>query len=36
LEVAPDSESAQAIMALAEVVAGSRSGSIRKPLTVLG
>jgi ATP-binding protein involved in chromosome partitioning len=29
LEVAPDSESAQAIMALAEVVAGSRPGTIR-------
>jgi ATP-binding protein involved in chromosome partitioning len=36
LETAPDSEAAQAITSLAEVVAGSRAGSIRKPLTVLG
>jgi ATP-binding protein involved in chromosome partitioning len=36
LEVAPDSESAQAISALAESVAASRAGTIRKPLTVLG
>ena len=36
LEVAPDSESAQAISALADSVAASRAGIIRKPLTVLG
>jgi ATP-binding protein involved in chromosome partitioning len=36
LETEPDSEAAQAIVSLAEVVAGSRAGSIRKPLTVLG
>ena len=36
LEVAPDSESAQAISALAKSVAASRAGTIRKPLTVLG
>jgi ATP-binding protein involved in chromosome partitioning len=36
LETAPDSEAAQAIVALAEVVAGTRAGMIRKPLTVLG
>jgi ATP-binding protein involved in chromosome partitioning len=36
LEVAPDSESATAIVALAESVAASRAGIIRKPLTVLG
>jgi MinD-like ATPase involved in chromosome partitioning or flagellar assembly len=35
LEVAPDSESAQAILALARSVAASRSGTIRKQLTVL-
>jgi ATP-binding protein involved in chromosome partitioning len=35
LEVAPDSESAQAILALAQSVAGTRAGTIRKPLTVL-
>jgi ATP-binding protein involved in chromosome partitioning len=35
LEVAPDSEAAQAILALAESVAASRAGTIRKPLTVL-
>jgi ATP-binding protein involved in chromosome partitioning len=35
-EVAPDSEAAQAISALAESVAASRAGTIRKPLTVLG
>jgi len=36
LEVAPDSEAAHAIVALAESVAASRAGTIRKPLTVLG
>ena len=36
LEVAPDSESALAITALAESVAASRAGTIRKPLTILG
>jgi ATP-binding protein involved in chromosome partitioning len=36
LETAPESEAAQAIVALAEVVAGTRAGTIRKPLTVLG
>ena len=36
LEVAPDSESALAIAALAESVAASRKGTIRKALTVLG
>jgi ATP-binding protein involved in chromosome partitioning len=36
LEFAPESEGAQAIVALAEVLAGSRAGTIRKPLTVLG
>jgi ATP-binding protein involved in chromosome partitioning len=35
LEVAPDSESAQAILALAQSVAATRAGTIRKPLTVL-
>jgi ATP-binding protein involved in chromosome partitioning len=35
LEVAPESEVAQAITALAESLAGSRAGTIRKPLTVL-
>jgi len=35
LEVAPDSESARAIVALAESVATSRAGTIRKALTVL-
>jgi ATP-binding protein involved in chromosome partitioning len=34
-EVAPDSEAAAAIVALAESVAASRAGAIRKPLTVL-
>ncbi|MDH4101961.1 MAG: Mrp/NBP35 family ATP-binding protein [Thermoleophilia bacterium] len=34
-EVAPDSESAEAILALAKSVAASRAGQIRKPLTVL-
>jgi ATP-binding protein involved in chromosome partitioning len=34
-EVAPHSESAAAIRVLAEAVAGSRAGTIRKPLTVL-
>jgi ATP-binding protein involved in chromosome partitioning len=36
LEVAPDSEAAAAVVALAESVAASRAGTIRKPLTVLG
>ena len=36
LEVAPGSEAAQAISALAESVAASRAGTIRKPLTLLG
>jgi ATP-binding protein involved in chromosome partitioning len=35
LEVAPESEAALAIAALAEAVASSRAGTIRKPLTVL-
>ncbi|HEY4621030.1 MAG TPA: P-loop NTPase, partial [Gaiellaceae bacterium] len=35
LEVAPDSEAAQAIAALTEAVAASRAGTIRKPLSVL-
>ena len=35
-EVAPESEAAEAISALAEAVAGTRAGTIRKPLTVLG
>jgi ATP-binding protein involved in chromosome partitioning len=35
LEVAPDSEGAQAILALARSVAATRAGTIRKPLTVL-
>jgi ATP-binding protein involved in chromosome partitioning len=35
LEVAPDSEVAQAIVGLAESLAGSRAGTIRKQLTVL-
>ena len=35
LEVAPDSEAAQGILALAKSVAASRAGTIRKPLTVL-
>ena len=35
LEIAPDSEVAQAILGLAESLAGSRAGTIRKPLTVL-
>ena len=35
LEVAPDSEAAQSILALAKSVAASRAGTIRKPLTVL-
>ena len=34
-EVAPDSEGALAIAALAEAVAATRAGGIRKPLTVL-
>jgi ATP-binding protein involved in chromosome partitioning len=36
LEVAPDSEAAAAISALAQSVLASRAGMIRKPLTVLG
>jgi ATP-binding protein involved in chromosome partitioning len=36
LEVAPESEAAEAIVLLAEAVAASRAGTIRKPLTVLG
>jgi ATP-binding protein involved in chromosome partitioning len=35
LEVAPDSEAAAAVVALAGSVAASRAGTIRKPLTVL-
>jgi ATP-binding protein involved in chromosome partitioning len=35
LEVDPDSEAAQAILGLADAVAASRAGTIRKPLTVL-
>jgi ATP-binding protein involved in chromosome partitioning len=35
LEVAPDSEAAVALAALAESVAATRAGTIRKPLTVL-
>ena len=35
-EVAPESEAAEAISALASSVAASRAGTIRKPLTVLG
>ena len=35
LEAAPESEAAQAIASLAEAVAGTRAGAIRKPLTVL-
>ena len=35
LEVAPESEAAQAIAELAEAVAATRPGAIRKPLTVL-
>jgi ATP-binding protein involved in chromosome partitioning len=35
-EVAPESEAAEAISALAEAVHGSRAGTIRKPLQVLG
>jgi ATP-binding protein involved in chromosome partitioning len=35
LEVAPDSEAAQSILALAKSVAASRAGTIRKPLTIL-
>ena len=35
-EVAPESEAAVAITALAEAVIASRSGTIRKPLTLLG
>jgi Flp pilus assembly CpaE family ATPase len=34
-EVAPDSEGAVALASLAETVAASRAGGIRKPLTVL-
>jgi ATP-binding protein involved in chromosome partitioning len=36
LEVAPESDAALAISALAESVAASRAGTIRRPLTVLG
>jgi ATP-binding protein involved in chromosome partitioning len=36
LEVAPESEAAQAISGLAEAVHASRAGTIRKPLQVLG
>jgi ATP-binding protein involved in chromosome partitioning len=36
IEREPDSEGAQAVMALAEAVAASRQAAIRKPLTVLG
>jgi ATP-binding protein involved in chromosome partitioning len=36
LETDPDSEAAVALLALAEAVAASRAGTIRKPLTVLG
>ena len=35
LEVAPDSEASEAILALAKSVAAARAGTIRKPLTVL-
>jgi ATP-binding protein involved in chromosome partitioning len=35
LETAPDSETAQVILALAESIAATRAGTIRKPLTVL-
>jgi ATP-binding protein involved in chromosome partitioning len=34
-EVAPDSEAAASLAALAESVAALRAGAIRKPLTVL-
>jgi hypothetical protein len=34
-EIAPSSEAAEAIAALAESVAATRAGTIRKPLTVL-
>jgi ATP-binding protein involved in chromosome partitioning len=34
-EVAPDSEAAAAVAALAKSVAATRAGAIRKPLTVL-
>ena len=36
LETAPESEAAHAITTLAEVLLGTRAGTIRKPLTVLG
>ena len=36
LEAAPESEGAGAILALAEAVAATRAGTIRKALTVLG
>jgi ATP-binding protein involved in chromosome partitioning len=36
LEVAPESEAAEAIVALAESLTASRAGTIRKALTVLG
>jgi ATP-binding protein involved in chromosome partitioning len=35
LEIDPEAEASQAILALAESVAASRAGTIRKPLTVL-
>jgi ATP-binding protein involved in chromosome partitioning len=35
VEVAPEAEASQAILALAQSVAASRAGTIRKPLTVL-
>jgi ATP-binding protein involved in chromosome partitioning len=35
LEIAPEAEASQAILALAKSVAASRAGTIRKPLTVL-
>jgi ATP-binding protein involved in chromosome partitioning len=36
LEIAPEAEASQAILALAKSIAASRAGTIRKPLTVLG
>jgi ATP-binding protein involved in chromosome partitioning len=35
VEIAPEAEASQAILALAKSVAGARAGTIRKPLTVL-
>jgi hypothetical protein len=35
VEADPESESARAIVAIAEAVLSSRPGAIRKPLTVL-